>query len=498
MIKNKTMAIVAGLCLGIGTAADASYLATNGDSSLRLRTADTVARGERYLDLMTGTESYIVSGNNRDLDVMLTPGFVYGFSDNLDLAVTATRMASDRNTEGVRDLTGLAKYRLWESDERLLGLAVSAYDNFYTADASKGLGSGDSSYGAALNLSITPRTESRYHLLLGSERSDERLPGTSSFVSRDKLIAGAGVELRPLPELEMSFEALASHAHSGGDDNVQFLPSLRYQPGGRVAYSFGLAYGVPSDRSKPEYRFNAGLSVGLEKPDHRRKTISARVDEAVTELDTIRSRMDGMNMTSAAGATGLSRLEQNMSDLGERQAAMQKNIDLLSSDQTALRDEVSNMNAAQAVMIQQLGSIEKDIKSLSTTVRHTLARVEVENASGIKGLGERVAEILIRKGYEVTSVSDVQQVARRPTRIFYTGGAGKTAEVVRVARADLAIKHQTRIFYIEGFIQRATRVSMILPGSQAIVPDKGLKNEVEIKVVVGKDMRALVKRKPSA
>ena len=493
MRKNNIISIAAGVCLGLVSVAHASFLSTDGDGSLRLRTADTLAAGDRYLDVQTGTESYIANGNSRDLEMTMSPEIVYGVSDDLDLAVSATHVTSNASTQGLRNLTGIAKYRIWQSQSSMLGLALSAYHDLYTTNAA--IGSGDANYGTALNLSITPGASSRYHLQVGTERSDQYVAATSSYAAKNRLIADAGIELRPLPDLQLSVAALASRIPGNRDNNMLLMPSLRYQPAGRVAYNFGLAYGVPSDRSSPEYRFSAGLSIGLDNPGHRHRSIAAK--EAGQPLAVKDGNTDETGSHNATGAMEESSLARHVSALDENQAAMQRNIDLLSRDQTALRDEVGKISDGQATMMQQLGGIEKDIKNLSLTGGQGLARVEVENASGIKGLGEKVAEILMRKGYEVTSVTDAPKTAIRPTKIFYTGGAGKTAEVVRVARAELAIKRQTRIYYIEGFVQRATRVSMILPGSQAIVPDKKLKNEVEIKVVVGKDMRALVLPHPS-
>ena len=493
MGKNNIVAVITGVCLGLVATAHASLLGVEGSGSLKTRTADMLARGDAYVDLMAGTESYIVNGNNRDVEMILAPQIVFGFSDNLDLALSAVHVTSDASTQGLRSLTGIAKYRLWQDESSRIGLSLSAYDDLYTA-TSTAFGSGDGNYGAALNLSVSAAAAARYHFLFGSERSDQHVAGTASYLAKNRLIAGAGIEMRPLPDLEMSVEALASRIPGNQDNNMLLMPSLRYQPAGRVAYNFGLAYGFPGDRSSPEYRFTAGLSVGLDRPERRRHRIAVASED--DKQSVAKGRDD--SVVDSGSTMDESRLARHVSALSENQATMQRNIDLLSRDQTALRDEVEKISDGQSTMMQQLGGIEKDIKNLSITSGHGLARIEVENASGIKGLGERVAEILMRKGYEVTSVTDAPKLVSRPTKIFYTGGAGKTAEVVRVARADLAIKHQTRIFYIEGFVQRATRVSMILPGSQAIVPDKKLKNDVEIRVVVGKDMRALVLPRPSA
>ena len=140
-------------------------------------------------------------------------------------------------------------------------------------------------------------------------------------------------------------------------------------------------------------------------------------------------------------------------------------------------------------------ALRNEVGKLISTPPNVIARVEIQNASGIRGLGEKVATLLTNRGYSVVSIRDLARPVDRPTKIYYKGGA-KNAEIVHVDRARLGVRLQTRIYFIEGFQQRATRVSLALPGSQRVMPDAELVNVAEIRVVIGKDMKALLKRRP--
>jgi hypothetical protein len=154
-----------------------------------------------------------------------------------------------------------------------------------------------------------------------------------------------------------------------------------------------------------------------------------------------------------------------------------------------------NASSSNDLVLQQIEALRSEVGRLINAPPNVIAHVEIQNASGIRGLGEQVAKLLTSRGYSVVSISDVARPVDRPTRVYYKAGA-KNAEIVHVDRARLGVRKQTRIYFIEGFQQRATRVSLALPGSQRVISDTDLVNVAEIRVVVGKDMKALLKKRP--
>jgi len=191
-------------------------------------------------------------------------------------------------------------------------------------------------------------------------------------------------------------------------------------------------------------------------------------------------------------------LRSEIGDINAGQQGLRTEITAIHKSQQDLRNDLESITGAQAELLKQLGAIRDDMEKMASSSFNLSARVEVLNASGIKGLGEWVAKVLSADGFAIFSVSDVKRQIRRPTQIFFKGGVGKRAEIVRVEKARLAIRKQTRIFYSEGFIHRATQVGFKLPGSQTIMLDSSLNNVAEIRVVVGRDMKILLRNMPKS
>jgi len=191
-------------------------------------------------------------------------------------------------------------------------------------------------------------------------------------------------------------------------------------------------------------------------------------------------------------------LRTEMGDINAGQEGLRTEIANIHKSQQSLRNDMESITGAQVELLKQLGAIRDDMEKMAASSFNMSARVEVLNASGIKGLGEWVAKVLSADGFAIFSVNDVKRQIRRPTQIFFKGGVGKRAEIVRVEKAQLAIRKQTRIFYSEGFIHRATEVGFKLPGSQTIMLDSSLNNIAEIKVVVGRDMKVLLSNRPKS
>lgn len=427
---------------------------------LSINTADTLRADESYLNLAGGADIfYDPAANNRDLDLFMNPALLYGVSRRFEVGLQAHPVyLIDSSDYGIRDLAVAGKYRFLGDRASGYGVALAAHGSLFKADESRNLGTADSSYGVELVLSRYG-SAGGLHLALGSKVDDIRVKGaTPAFVSDDMLTAAAAFELTLLPEFTFSLEVLGSKRMSAGDENLQVMPGVRFRPNNSLSYMFGIAYGLPSDRSDPEVRYLAGVTVAL---------------NAQEPFQSVSTRMDEMNR-SLAGLE--SRIEERAVATPEVPADV--------------ADRLAGLESSQLKLQQRLESMEEQAED--SGLPSNAIRVAVVNASGIDRLGRLVGDTLRKQGYRVTAVSDIRQAIKEPTQIFYKGGASKNAEIVRIADAKLDIEEVTSIYYREGFDEVAIALGHTLPKNQMILKGPKLDERIDLQVVVGRDMKILL------
>ena len=467
----------------------ASYFAQDGVSSMMLRNADLLADGQRMLDLSVFMDSYgATSGAASDEDGYVLPGFAYGYNENLSLAVTAPVVAANNSTIGLREVNAVAKYRLGGSRDDGVGVSLSAFTGLLSSKSSEGLGSGERGYGLVMNVSLYGEATT-LNLTLGGEKSDIKAAGLSpGYSSEQQLVLAGGIEFRPREKWQYLLEGVFTRTNDT-NDNFLLMPGVRYTPDQRMSFYAGAALGLPSDTSMPDWRVTTGVNVNLGVKDEtqaRRRSVP-QSSLAAYASPVMASPGADTGIAQASGAHAV-KVADTMPDV---HAAASMSGTVAAADGAAL----AGASPTDTLMLQQIEALRSEIGKLINTPSNAIARVEIQNASGIRGLGEKVAKLLSNQGYSVESISDIARPVDRPTRVYYKAGT-KNAEIVYVDRARLGVRKQTRIYFIEGFQQRATRVSLALPGSQRVMPDTELTNVAEIRVVVGKDMKALLMMRP--
>jgi hypothetical protein len=444
--------------------AAAAYYDQDGLGSLMLRSAGLLDEGRQMLDLSVSADAYN--------DAYIKPGFAYGLNKDLSLALTAPVAAINNASMGLRSINAIAKYRLGGSRDEGVAASLSAYTDLVSSEGSKGLGSGERGYGLAVNLSLYGDTTT-LNLSMGGDKSDLKTPGSASgFSSEQQLMLAGGIEFRAQENWQYSLEGVLTRTNDA-NDNFLLMPGVRYSPDRRMSFYAGAALGLPSDVSAPEWRVTTGMSINLGVQGGSERAYRR---EYVSPSSVAQGRVsDVVNAGSLLASGGA--VEPVSTAIDGRVA------------------EPASVSSSDALLLQQMEALRNEVGKLISTPPNVIARVEIQNASGIRGLGEKVATLLTNRGYSVVSIRDLARPVDQPTRIYYKGGA-KNAEIVHVDRARLGVRLQTRIYFIEGFQQRATRVSLALPGSQRVMPDAELVNVAEIRVVIGKDMKALLKRRP--
>ena len=254
-------------CAFFSQLATASYFAQDGISSVMLRNADLLAKGQKMLDLSAFMDSYNIPGvSGADEDGYVLPGIAYGYNDDLTLALAAPIVATNNSTLGLREINAIVKYRLGGSRVEGTGVSLSGYTGLMSTKSSEGLGSGERGYGLAMNVSLYGEATT-LNLTLGGERSDIKTPGSSSgFSSEQQLILAGGIEFRSREKWQYLLEGVYTRTNDV-DDNFLLMPGVRYTPDQRLSFYAGAAAGIRSDTSKPDWRVTAGVNINLGTKD---------------------------------------------------------------------------------------------------------------------------------------------------------------------------------------------------------------------------------------
>lgn len=474
--------VLAICCALFSQLAAASFVAQNSFPGVFFRNAELLADGQTALNLSVFADSYA----NKDGDGYVHPGLAYGYSDRLTVGLVTPYVVVNRNTSGLREVDALAKYLLGGNVDDGVAVTLSAYSGLYSAASSDGLGSGKTGYGLLMNISLYGEATT-LNFSLGGERNDIKA-AQGGFSAEQQLTFTGGIEYHPEGRWRYLLEGIFTRTNDV-DDNFLLVPTVHYSPRDRVDVYAGAAAGVPSSKSMPEWRFNAGISY--------RFGGATGEDTAAAKQRLPRYAHTRMAIPSEPYADYRYRGNQHAARLpaSQRDRLSGGRFIKVSGGGSQAAASADQLSPSDTLLLKQMEALRSEIGKLINAPAATIAHVEIENASGIRGLGTRVAKFLMNQGYSVVSISDRPSIITRPTQVYYQAGA-KNAEVVGVDHARLGVLKQTRIYYIEGFQQRATRVSLSLPGSQRTVPDTDLKNNVEIRVVVGKDMKALLVRRP--
>lgn len=475
--------VVAICCALFSQLVAASFVAQNNLQGAFFRNAELLSDGQKALNLSVFTDSYA----DNDTHSYIHPGLAYGLNDRLTLGVVAPYVIVDSNTSGLREVDALAKYRLGGNVDDGVAVTLSAYSGLYSAAASDGVGSGKSGYGLLMNISLYGEVTT-LNFSFGGERNDIKIPQPGAgFSAEQQLTLAGGIEYHPEGNWRYLLEGIFTRTNSI-DDNFLLMPGIHYSPRDSLDFYAGAVAGVPSSKSMPEWRLSAGISYrfggdasdATDAVSSRRFPRYAHISRPIPSEPYVDYRYPGFRQAAYRSM-----------DHHVGQGHFMK----VSSTGPGNADVSAELSPSDALLLKQIEALRAEVGKLINTPPSTIAHVEIENASGIRGMGDRVAKLLMNQGYSVVSISDRPRTVDKPTQVYYEAGT-KNAEIVRVDHARLGVLKQTRIYFIEGFQQRATRVSLSLPGSQRTIPDTNLKNVAEIRVVVGKDMKALLMRRP--
>lgn len=259
--------IITALLLLLSTSAHAATNSLSGGSGLMvMRTAEIANKSTIELSMSDSLDIFREpGGDGHASDIVTVPNVNYGVSDNLEIGLgTPVLYNLDDSAVGLRFFRAIAKFRFINRPGEGVGIAATSYGTV-VASNDDSIASGDRNYGLELNISLTELFNPviNLHITLAYEKADIRKAAPNDVYRREEnMRLDMGIDTAVSATMALSLEILYSQAGSN-DDNLLLLPGLRYSPFNKLSILFGAGFGLPKDRSQPQYRLVTGLSYLL-------------------------------------------------------------------------------------------------------------------------------------------------------------------------------------------------------------------------------------------
>lgn len=376
---NKTSLKLVLVCLlsFTNTLVSAETASREGGSGMSwMRTADSLPNGEMVIYNQLGINDYVILNSNlNDFDTFNNLGINYGLFDPLELGIQAAYLANDQHkTSGIRSYKAIIKLRvLGDKIDDNYAVSLSAFKTSSPADIQEKIGSGETEDGAEINTSYYGE-DINLHLTLGSATADSKYYNPDVvYYSVEKQYASLGAEFKVSNKYIFGIEAIQEQSENVDfDKNQIFAFSLQYKPGKNWDFDFGLALGIPEDRSEPAKSLYMAINYRLEGDS----TDSSSSRHTKTVQPTI--------PTPTAKPAPRPRFSQ------------------------------------QPKPISREKSRTKPVKKASYKYR-----VRIKNATGSMATGKRIASFLKKNGYGVASIKSISR--RDKTEIRYLNRNSKQA-----------------------------------------------------------------------
>ncbi|MDT8318687.1 MAG: LytR C-terminal domain-containing protein [bacterium] len=466
---NRIILLALTLIFANSTLATAATPTLAGPSGLVLtRTAEILDKGEHSATVYGIMDKYEVDEGEKVSDTEYLGAFHFLMFENLELGVIASMLQPD--TENISRsetsyLNGIGKVRLAGGRDRGYGIAASGYASLNRYKADPLVSSGEDIYGGELNVSFFGEGAS-LHLAAGAKQDDVRAFTlvSSTFVYAKQKYVTVAVEMTPTPDFSYSLEWMRSTINE--KDNVTHLSeiyqmvmlSAKYSVN-KFTFSVGAGMEIPDKDADPEYdhfKYLLGITYGYNKPKEAapkpavipagmpsNSPITAPFNSISRELDELRGEIED--------------IKNNKSKLTEEEAIAQPMLEPVDAVET---------EAGAPVEATAVAAVAAKTPTKKGSNPYTYLRVEVINVSGIAGLGENVARILEKAGFNV----------------------------VKVESLEVSNKSKSFILHKKEFINEGVMVAREIPKDQDVLVSKRLSSKVDVRVVAGKDLEFLMKK----
>jgi len=452
---NKILLLALTLIFANHTLATAATPTLAGPSGLVLtRTAEILDKGEHSATVLGVMDKYDVDGGKSVSDTEYIGAFHFLLFENLELGVVGSMLQPDTKNLSRSEtsyLNGVGKVRLAGGRDRGYGIAASGYASLNRYKADPLVSSGEDIYGGELNVSFFGEGAS-LHLAAGAKQDDVRAFTlvSSTFVYAKQKYITVAVEMTPTPNLSYSIEWMRSTITE--KDNKTHLNEI-YQMAmlsakysvNRFTFSAGAGMEIPDSDANPDYthfKYLLGLTYGYDKPKEAQKPanspMTAPFNSISKELDELRGEIED--------------IKNNKSKLTEEEAIGQP---MLEPVEPVITEAGASVEAVAAAVPAKKGSNP-----------YEYLRVEVINVSGLAGLGEDVAHILEKAGFNI----------------------------VKVESLEVSNKQKSFVLHKKEFINEGVMVAREIPKDQDVLVSKRLSSKVDVRVVVGKDLEFIMKK----
>lgn len=431
-----------------------------GPSGLVLtRTAEILDRGEHSLTVFGVMDTYEVDQGEDITDINYIGAFHFLLFENLELGVVGSSIQADTDNNGGSDrgyVNALGKVRLAGGRDQGYGIAASGFSSLQERTDDPLYSSGEDIYGGEFNVSFFGEWAS-LHLSAGVKQDDVRefTNATSTFVYAKQSYITASVEMTPTPDVSFSLEWIKGRINEKDfidhlrEDYQLAMISFKYNVD-KFTFSAAGAMEVPDKHANPDYdhyKYSAGISYGYDRPKEAPKPVvpapsaspmTAPFSSISQELDALRGEIED--------------IKNNKSKLTEEEAMAQPMLEPIDPIETEA------VASVEAVSVEAV-AVESSTKKPSNPYEYL--RVEVINVSGITGLGEDVADILENAGFNV----------------------------VKVESLEVSNKSKSFILHKKEFINEGVMVAREIPKDQDVLVSTRLSSKVDVRVVVGKDLK---------
>jgi len=378
--------------------------------------------------------------------------------DNLELGIVASKLTPDKDNLSRSEtsyINGVGKVRLAGGRDRGYGIAASGYASLNRYKADPLISSGEDIYGGEFNVSFFGEWAS-LHLAAGSKQDDVRefTNVSSNFVYAKQNYITAALEMTPTPNFSLSLEWIGgkfnekNHIKHVDEVYQMAMLSAKYSAS-NFTFSAGAGMEIPDSDADPDYdhyKYLLGLSYGYDRPKEAPKPASTPSASPMTapfnsiskELDALRGEIEN--------------IKSNKSKLTEEEAIAQPMLE------PVVPVETESVASVEAV------AVESSTKKGSNPYEYL--RVEVINVSGVAGLGDAVADMLENGGFNV----------------------------VKVASLEVSNKAKSFILHKKKFINEGVMVAREIPKDQDVLVSKRLSSKVDVRVVVGKDLKFIMNK----
>ena len=350
-------------------------------------------------------------------------------------------------------INAAGKVRLTGGRDRGYGIAASGYASLNKLKADPLVSSGEDNFGAEFNVSFFGEWAS-LHLSTGTKLEDVRDFPTGTFTYAKQKYLTAALEMTPRPDVSFSLEWIGGKIYEknyivGLNEEYQVaMISLKYSAN-QFTFSTGAAMHMPEKEAGivlDHYKYLAGVTYGYDKPKKAPKPVAKPSTSPMTapfnsiskELDALRGEIED--------------IKNNKSKLTEEEAIAQPMVQPLAPVEV-------EVEAALEPVIIEVAAERKDNP-------YEYLRVEVINVSGIKGLGDAVADLLKKDGFNV----------------------------VKVASLSVSNKKKSFILHKKEFVNEGVMVAREIPKDQDVLISKRLSSKVDVRVVVGRDLKFILKK----